>query len=241
MVWMILMGCFPYTCSVSSLPIQRNDPVRFLALARNPLNEGRSIVRAGDGWQPITVPLHAAYDEYGSVTGIEDSPVTDAFFAALNTRIMERCVGNNPAHDVQVKRGMSRKLWLRALWEGRVRVEDLHSGTWLQVVQTMIREDIWQHLVAECRCPQGDLERLVRSPFLMGPFENLRIGLVDDGLLPVLVELFRVQASLDVMGRQWAQGATGPQGGEAWSANERFASAVLAISRSQRSAPERDS
>src|SRR5262245_43244010 len=142
------MGCFSYTCSVSGLPIDWSTPIRFLALSESG-RESRNIA-VNSIWEPLTLPIRGKYDDYGSIEDIEEGGVSDAFFAALDRRAIEREVGENSVHDVAVARGMSRKDWLQALWEGRVQVKGRHQPV-VEVVQTMIREDVWQCLVARSR------------------------------------------------------------------------------------------
>lgn len=140
------MGMFDYTCSVSGLPIGEGTPVRFLALVRTPYyEEGKSVDELKGMWTPLAGPLQAVYDCYGSVKGWLPGKVTDNFFWSLQTSIVERDVGRNTVHEVAVRKGMPPEAFLVALWEGRILV--WNHGDQRPVVQTMIREDVWQFLV----------------------------------------------------------------------------------------------
>ncbi len=225
------MGCFPYTCSVSSLPISAGDPVRFLAVAQNLDSDARFICEVDSLWQPIALPIKGVYNDYGSVTELEAGPITNAFFEALNTLAVEREVGENRVHDVAVVKGMSTECWLRALWEERVQIPDRHGAARLQVAQTMVREDVWQILVGECWHSDDSLKRSLQRPFVLGPFKRYTMpSSPDEVVLSATVELLRVQLSLATLGRHWTRGTTiGRAEHSSWAAQERFSKLILAI------------
>lgn len=225
------MGCFSYTCFVSSFPIAAGVPVRFLALVQSPDNEGHFINAVDDLWQPLALPIKGVYNEYGSVTDLESGPITDAFFEILNNLAVERAVGDNRVHDVAVVRGMSNELWLRALWEGRVQIPDRHGAMRLQVAQAMVREDVWQLLVAECWHSDELLRSTLASPITLPLFKSMTVpsSLGEVGL-SATVELLRVQLSLAKLGRHWTRGTIiGRAEHDSWSAHERFSKSLLAI------------
>lgn len=120
------MGSFNATCIVSNLPIEAGDKVRYLALARSAFHQDGNdhICYVGGRWQVHGVPIKAEYNDYGSVKEIEESFTTKVFFAALDLNAVEKGVGDNQSHDVPVRKGMTQKDWLSALWEGRVYVVD---------------------------------------------------------------------------------------------------------------------
>lgn len=128
------MGSFNYTCCVSNLPIEDGTPVRYLALARSAFdtNGNGHVCYVGGRWQVYGVPIRAKYNDYGSVDGIEESFTTDMFFDGLKRGVVEKGVGDNTVHDVEVRVDMGQQGWLDALWEGRVHVEDLKAapGPW---------------------------------------------------------------------------------------------------------------
>lgn len=144
------MGCFSATCILSSLPIEWQTPVRFIALARDPLRGTGFICSVNDVWAPITPAIKGVYNDYGSIEKLEEGPVTQGFFRVLNERAIERGVGENSIHDVAVVRGMSREDWLMALWEGRVQVRDDFMLSY--VVDMYSKVDALERLPWKIRC-----------------------------------------------------------------------------------------
>lgn len=119
------MGSFNATCIVSNLPIEAGTKVRFLALARSAVNSPNDYCcYVGGRWQMHGVPLRARYNDYGSVEKLQDSFTTRMFFEGLKRGVVEKGVGENQCHDVEVRVEMTPKKWLEALWEGRVEVLD---------------------------------------------------------------------------------------------------------------------
>ena len=119
------MGCFNATCIVSGLAIEAGDPVRFLALTESRYYKGNHHICYVTGrWQPRTAPLRAEYNDYGSIENIQESLAERVFFKSFDRDVIEKGVGDNQCHDVQVRKGMSRDEWLTALWEGRVFVDE---------------------------------------------------------------------------------------------------------------------
>jgi len=115
------MGSFNATCIVSNLPIEAGDPVRFLALTESDLNRSNEHCCYVTGrWQPRTAAIRACYNDYGSIEKIQEGLVERVFFKSFNADVIEKGVGDNQCHDVQVRKGMTREQWLEALWEGRV-------------------------------------------------------------------------------------------------------------------------
>lgn len=122
------MGSFNATCIVSNLPIEAGTPVRFLALTRSRYNEGNEhICYVGGRWQLRGAPIKAEYNDYGTIENWEDSVTTRLFFKSLDSDAVEKGVGDNQCHDVQVRHGMSAEEWIDALWEGRVEVSDYET------------------------------------------------------------------------------------------------------------------
>lgn len=128
------MGSFNATCIVSGLPIEAGDKVRFLTLARSAFHrDGNDYAHyVGGRWQLYGVPLKAKYNDYGSVEEIEEGFTNQLFFEALRRGVVEKGVGDNQCHDVEVRDNMTPEKWLEALWEGRVYVLDQRpwTGTW---------------------------------------------------------------------------------------------------------------
>jgi hypothetical protein len=122
------MGSFNATCIVSNLPVEAGTPVRYVLLTRSRFHpDGNDHICYVSGrWQLRGPAIKAKYNDYGSIESIEESFATREMFDALNRDAVEKGVGDNQCHDVQVRAGMSRAAWLDALWEGRVFVLDEH-------------------------------------------------------------------------------------------------------------------
>jgi hypothetical protein len=119
------MGSFNATCIISNLQIEAGDPVRFLALVRSPYNQGNEhICYVAGRWQLRCPPLRAQYNDYGSIENLTPGLAQRVFFESFNRDVVEKGVGDNQCHDVQVRRGMTVDQWLEALWEGRVEIQD---------------------------------------------------------------------------------------------------------------------
>lgn len=115
------MGHHAETCCISGLAIHGGTRVRYLALAQNTWQAPNHwSVSVSGRWGLRAFPIEAEYNHYGSIDEIKPGFISDLFFESLNYGIIERGVGDNSCHDVAVKRGMGRKEWLEALWEGRV-------------------------------------------------------------------------------------------------------------------------
>lgn len=120
------MGSFNATCIISNLPIEAGTPVRFLALTASKYHSDGNdhICYVAGRWQLRCPPLRAQYNDYGSIEHIKKRLCNRVFFESLSRECVEKGVGDNQCHDVQVRRGMTTKQWLEALWEGRVYVTD---------------------------------------------------------------------------------------------------------------------
>jgi hypothetical protein len=123
------MGSFAFTCTVSGLPIEAGDPVRYLLLTKNPFHENAAAWSCEiDGhWYVRSFPFRAVYNDYGSIEPdqLGQPYLTDLMLEGLNADMIERGVGDNACHDVPVRRGMGLPEILNALWEARVLVPSI--------------------------------------------------------------------------------------------------------------------
>lgn len=121
-----IMGSFNATCIISNLPIEAGTPVRFVNLVRSTFhpdgNDHRCYVTGR--WHLRGPAIRAQYNDYGSIEKIQDGLAARVMFESLAQEAVEKGVGDNQFHDVEVRPGMDRKAWLKALWEGRVYVQD---------------------------------------------------------------------------------------------------------------------
>jgi hypothetical protein len=63
------MGCWDVTCAISHLPIQEDDPIRFIFLRQPLYYDG--IQKSWATWLPVTVPLKGVYNSYGAIEKYE--------------------------------------------------------------------------------------------------------------------------------------------------------------------------
>lgn len=125
------MGSFNATCIVSGLPIEAGTDVRYLALTENVIHRGNEHICCVSGrWQVRTVPLRGKYNDYGNVEKIEPGLAERVFFKSFDVDVEEFGVGDNPYHDVHVRKGMNRDDWLIALQKGRVYVRSHQYPKW---------------------------------------------------------------------------------------------------------------
>ncbi len=200
------MGSFNASCIVSGLPIEGGDKVRFLVLARSSSHpDGNEHVNYVDGrWKLFGVPVRGEYNDYGSVENTEGGYAEGFLFAALRAHAVERGVGDNSCHDLEVVAGMGKESWLKALWEGRVRVRECHpravdgESTWEPPVGVPTFKRVKALLTASGHPLQSrDQEEPYVDGFLVDEaspgFVRLRAGgyggeLKVESLLPVLHE-----------------------------------------------------
>ena len=123
------MGSFNATCIVSNLQIEAGEPVRFLALTASKYHaDGNDHICYVSGrWQLRCPPIRAQYNDYGTIEHLKKRLANRVFFESLSRDCVEKGVGDNQCHDVQVRKGMTHRQWLEALWEGRVYVTDHKS------------------------------------------------------------------------------------------------------------------
>jgi hypothetical protein len=115
------VGSFSYTCTISGLPIEAGDKVRYFLLTENPYEDSRACAPT-DLWFPRTFPIRAKYNDYGSVEDIEEGPLKDTWLEGLKLDLSERGWGDNSCHDVPTSKDMTFDALLEAIVEGRVRV-----------------------------------------------------------------------------------------------------------------------
>lgn len=127
------MGSFDYTCCVSGLPISEGDPVRFLLLTEHPYHKPAEQLRhIRDRWIPRIIPVKAKYNGYGTIEEYQTGPILDIVLDAFKLDLIERGVGDNPYHDVSIRKNMSFEKLLNALWEGRVLVIPNGARPWIK-------------------------------------------------------------------------------------------------------------
>ncbi len=115
------MGSFAFTCSISGLPIEAGDAVRYLLLTQGPYDDSRNC-GMNDSWFPRCFPIQAKYNDYGAVENWTPGAAVDLISDSLAVDIIERGWGDNAYHDVPTSKRMSFTQILDALPSGRILV-----------------------------------------------------------------------------------------------------------------------
>jgi hypothetical protein len=116
------VGSFNFTCSISGLPIQAGDKVRYMLLAQNPFKDGGNACYIHDIWYPRVFPIRAQYNDYGSIEEYEDGPARDIWMDGFKQDLLEQGWGDNSYHDVPTSKDMTFDAMLEVIWEGRLYV-----------------------------------------------------------------------------------------------------------------------
>ena len=167
------MGSFNQVCMLSGLPITYEDPVRALLVSEHHrATLGKATCDYSSKYLPRTFPIRGVYNDYGRLDDVKDDVFKRLWVQGLHTDMFELSVGDNPCHDIAVTRDMDfDQLW-EAIWEERLLVpghwcygeenrgerptlvsnpEDtprLHGMRTVRVQVAMIREDVWQSVLA---------------------------------------------------------------------------------------------
>ncbi len=130
------MDDYSMTCSASGLSIEGGMQVRCLLLTKSPYGNA---ARDGD-WLIRTPPIRAVYS-CGSVENVnpDDKPIVDLWLRGLREDLVE---------GVSVLRDMPFEVLLAAVKAGRVQVRCVTNDDRCMVSMAMVREDVWQALIA---------------------------------------------------------------------------------------------
>jgi hypothetical protein len=141
------------------MAITPGDPVRVLFLSKSPwaldppeplvlgYRNGKEGCYSTDFWAPHTVPLKAVYYDYGEVADVEPGLALDSFWAQFKSQLVEIPWGENSVHDVSTSKDMNwEQMWTASGAEGRMRYRV--SDKIVPVCPVMIREDVWQAMLA---------------------------------------------------------------------------------------------
>lgn len=64
------MGCYNETCAISTLPINNDDQVRLIFLAKTPPGWSNKMYGTCDLWSPLSIPIRGRYDDdLGTIRG----------------------------------------------------------------------------------------------------------------------------------------------------------------------------
>lgn len=121
------MGCWNGTCGVTHYPIVHGEPVALFFLTRttqfwNDYHGGHCY--ANTLWNPRTLPIYGAYDDYGRIEGYEEDWNTKFIVNSFHKDIIEKEVGKNEYHDIAVKRtDLNIEFLMEAVHESRIEVK----------------------------------------------------------------------------------------------------------------------
>ncbi len=124
------MGCFGAKCTISGLPIEEGDSVRFLLLTKSPYEDGVP-VGMSHFWTPRTYPLQGKYNNYGGVNQVEEGPQRDVWLEAFRYDLVPTGPGDN-SRRMRVVKKITWEQMTDALRERRIKVrshvEDVSMG-----------------------------------------------------------------------------------------------------------------
>lgn len=160
------MGSWNATCAISQLPILPGEKVRFLMLTQHPNPSRNEACHSTEFWQPRAIPIHAKYNDYGSIEKYDPNDYTiKMWWDQFQKDLIEIPIGENTCHDVPTSKNMSFDKFLTALWEGRIQVtyssikfdrnSKMTSGHFeLPVYQAMIRDDVYKSILKIMATPK---------------------------------------------------------------------------------------
>lgn len=137
------MGCWNKTCGLSGLPIFAGDPVYVFVLQENSDKTDRCYSTAF--WRPVLVPFYSEYNDYGA--GENSSGVgLQTIMDGLSKRLIEKEQGENPYHDIPVKReGFDVEKFFNAVHESRLHIDGYQSDE--QIDYVMFRKDVVDYIL----------------------------------------------------------------------------------------------
>lgn len=113
------MGSYSYTCTVSGLPIEAGDEVRYFLLSASPYDDCHTM---NGRWFPRCFPLQASYNDYGGVENVKDEISKELWIEGFKIDLISRGWGDNTCHDVPTSKNMSFESLLNAVRENRILV-----------------------------------------------------------------------------------------------------------------------
>lgn len=98
------MGCWNKTCALSNLPIFAGDEVYVFLIEQNGLGLGSgNHCYSNHLYSPIITPFYSHYDDYGAGEN-NGGAALPVIINALKKVVIEKEVGKNQYHDLEVKR-----------------------------------------------------------------------------------------------------------------------------------------
>ena len=164
------MGCWNETCAVSKMTINAGEKVRFLLIAQNPFSYEEAPghpdipmwVKGGTGcyltdfWQPVSLPILAEYNDYGTIENWSESetPYITMLIRIVNEMSVKLNVGENDCHDVAVNSDLTFDQFLEIVREGRLYLKGY--GHPVATAGVFIKESVWQSLLNDANFTDED-------------------------------------------------------------------------------------
>ena len=164
------MGCWNETCVVSKMTINAGEKVRFLLIAQNPFSyeevtghpDTPTWVKGGTGcyltdfWQPVSLPILAEYNDYGTIDNWDASeqPYIDLLLHVVNKSSIRLDLGENTVHDTAVGEDLTFEQFLEIVREGRLYLKA--HGTPVATSAVFIKESVWQSLLNDANFTEED-------------------------------------------------------------------------------------
>jgi hypothetical protein len=176
------MGSFNQVCILSGIPITYRDPVRAILVTEHPRATLGTAARGySSKYIPRTFPIRGTYNDYGSLENVPDDVFKRLWVKGLQDDLIELSQGANPRDEAVTKDLDFDDLWVALLQErllvpghrsikpdrskGPRPLEEVdhpvskHAIRNVRVQVAMIREDVWQAIMA--------------TPFQASPFYKL--------------------------------------------------------------------
>jgi hypothetical protein len=159
------------------MTINSGEKVRFLLIAQNPFSYEEASghpdiprwVKGGTGchltdfWQPVSLPILAEYNDYGTIEKWDESetPYITMLMRIVNETSVKLKVGENEYHDLAVKDGLNFEEFLDVVREGRLYLNGF--GHPVATAGVFIKESVWQSLINDTNFTAEDTEDMWKA------------------------------------------------------------------------------
>lgn len=183
------MGCWNATCGLTSLPIHWRDKVYVFPIYERNTKDYRDFCYTTSLFSPSLLPFEAEYDDVGggeNCSGI----VLDKTIETLRKTLVEKDQGDNPYHDLPVKRESFNTTddFFSLVHKKRLEIRQGFSTQTNPVFFTMIHKDIVDRLWHEWRFEAyvGHIKKYAGQTYL----KDLTYKKISEGL-PEFLELLK--------------------------------------------------
>jgi len=137
------MGCWNNTCTLTNLPIMAREKVYIYPIFSNFGNN--SMCGNMSLYSPSMIPFMGDYNDYGAAENCHGE--IDFNMAMIKKRLVEVDQGENPYHDIEVKKDkFDLDLFFKASGKGRLKCDN-YGRQAANVSFAMIREDAVNYLM----------------------------------------------------------------------------------------------